>query len=70
MLQAARSGVGIAYLPIDMVQSYIENGESEETLKDWRHNYEPYHLYYPHRREQAPLLNILINVLKENFNKA
>ena len=69
VLQAVRSGVGIAYLPIDMVQSYIESGELEETLKDWRHRYEPYHLYYPHRREQAPLLNILINALKENFNK-
>ncbi|ENX37643.1 LysR family transcriptional regulator [Acinetobacter courvalinii] len=70
VLQAVRSGVGIAYLPIDMVQPYIESGELEETLKDWRHCYEPYHLYYPHRREQAPLLNILINALKENFNKA
>lgn len=68
VLQAVRSGVGIAYLPIDMVQPYIESGELEETLKDWRHRYEPYHLYYPHRREQAPLLNILINALKENFN--
>jgi len=69
VLQAVRSGVGIAYLPIDMVQPYIESGELKETLKDWRHSYEPYHLYYPHRREQAPLLNILINALKENFNK-
>ncbi|RSN82896.1 LysR family transcriptional regulator [Acinetobacter baumannii] len=69
VLQAVKSGVGIAYLPIDMVQPYIESGELEETLKDWRHRYEPYHLYYPHRREQAPLLNILINALKENFNK-
>ena len=69
VLQAARSGVGIAYLPIDMVQPYIESGELEETLKDWRHSYEPYHLYYPHRREQAPLLNILIDALKENFNE-
>ncbi|MDH0563798.1 LysR family transcriptional regulator [Acinetobacter courvalinii] len=69
ILQAVKSGVGIAYLPIDMVQPYIESGELEETLKDWRHRYEPYHLYYPHSREQAPLLNILINALKENFNK-
>lgn len=69
VLQAVRSGVGIAYLPIDMVQPYIDSGELKETLKDWRHSYEPYHLYYPHRREQAPLLNILINTLKENFNK-
>ncbi|ENU29625.1 hypothetical protein F991_02112 [Acinetobacter sp. CIP-A165] len=67
VLQAVRSGVGIAYLPIDMVQAYIENGELEEILKDWRHSYEPYHLYYPHRREQAPLLNILINALKEKL---
>ncbi|EXS12780.1 lysR substrate binding domain protein [Acinetobacter sp. 883425] len=52
-----------------LFQPYIESGELEETLKDWRHSYEPYHLYYPHRREQAPLLNILIDALKENFNK-
>lgn len=70
VLQAVRSGVGVAYLPTDMVKPYIENGELEEILKDWRHSYEPYHLYYPHRREQAPLLNILINALKENFNKS
>lgn len=68
ILQAVRSGAGIAYLPIDMVQPYIESGELQEVLQDWRHCYEPYHLYYPHRREQAPLLNILINALKDNFN--
>ena len=68
MLQAVKSGVGISYLPIDMVQPYIESGELEEVLKDWRHTYEPFYLYYPHRREQAPLLNILITALKENFD--
>ncbi|MFT4020817.1 MAG: LysR family transcriptional regulator [Acinetobacter sp.] len=67
MLKAVRGGVGISYLPIDMVQPYIDNGELEEVLKDWRHTYEPFYLYYPHRREQAPLLNILITALKENF---
>ncbi|MBO3659293.1 LysR family transcriptional regulator [Acinetobacter haemolyticus] len=67
ILQAVRSGIGIAHLPIDMVKADIEKGELEEALSDWRHIYEPYYLYYPHRREQAPLLNILVKVLREQF---
>ena len=58
---------GKALLFNDMNKSR-QSGELEEVLKDWRHTYEPFYLYYPHRREQAPLLNILITALKENFD--
>lgn len=70
ILQAVKSGVGIAHLPIDLVKEDIATGQLEEILQDWRHIYEPYYLYYPHRREQAPLLNILVKALLEHFGQS
>lgn len=64
IVEAVKQDLGIGYLPLNLVQEAIETGELVEILKDYRYTFEPYYLYYPHRREQTPLLNILVETIK------
>ncbi|MBG1232248.1 LysR family transcriptional regulator [Aestuariivirga litoralis] len=53
-LQAALSGLGIAYLPADVLATYIAKGKLIPVLEDWCPPYAGYHLYYPNRRQPTP----------------
>lgn len=64
IVEAAKQDLDIGYLPLNLVQEAIEKGDLVEILKDYRYTFEPYYLYYPHRREQTPLLNILVETIK------
>src|SRR6267378_2808589 len=47
MLNAALTGLGLAYLPEDLLQPYLADGQLKRVLKDWCQPYSGYHLYYP-----------------------
>jgi DNA-binding transcriptional LysR family regulator len=44
MLNAALAGLGLAYLPEDMVQAHIAAGRLVQILADWAHLVTGYHL--------------------------
>lgn len=50
MLTAALTGLGLAYVPEDMVQAHIAQGRLKRVLEDWCEPYAGYHLYYPSRK--------------------
>ncbi len=52
------------WTPQDVIQQEIANGKLIPILSDWNMSYEGYHLYYPNRRQNSPLLQALINYLK------
>lgn len=60
----ALNGLGIMWTPQDVVGHEITNGKLIPILSDWNIRYEGYHLYYPNRRQNLPLLQALINYLK------
>lgn len=64
VLEAALAGFGLAYLPAQMVQPYLESGELAEVLADWRQTFEGYHLYYPNRRHASPAFALLVEALR------
>jgi DNA-binding transcriptional LysR family regulator len=64
MLNAARAGFGLAYVPEDTVQDDIANGTLVRVLADWCPSYAGYHLYYPSRRQPTPAFVLLVNALK------
>lgn len=66
LLQAARSGVGIAWLPRDMVAEDLRSNRLHEILSDWAIRYEGYYLYYPSRRVESPIFQALIAELRES----
>ena len=63
-LAAALSGLGIAYLPEDMVRTHIADKSLVRVLADWCPPFSGYHLYYPSRRQPTPAFALLIEALR------
>jgi DNA-binding transcriptional LysR family regulator len=54
VLSAALLGLGIAYLPEDMVRVHIAQKSLARVLGDWCPSFPGYHLYYPSKRQPHP----------------
>lgn len=66
MLDAALAGLGLAYLPEDVVLSHIRAGRLVRVLADWCPPYPGYHLYYPAGSRPTPALSLLIDELRRH----
>jgi DNA-binding transcriptional LysR family regulator len=64
MVDAAVRGLGIAYVPEDMVERQIESGELVRILDDWSPFFAGYYIYYPSRRQNLPALRLVIDALR------
>jgi DNA-binding transcriptional LysR family regulator len=64
MLGAALAGLGLAYMPEQMVQTYIAQGRLRRVLEDWCEPYSGYHLYYPSRRKSSQAFALLVEALR------
>lgn len=64
MLQAALDGMGLAYVPYDLVQPHIDAGRLAPVLQDWWPVFPGYHLYYANRRQISPALALVIEALR------
>jgi DNA-binding transcriptional LysR family regulator len=60
----ALGGSGVAFLPEDYVQAYMDSGELVRVLADWCPPFPGYHLYYPSRRQQSPALAVIVDALR------
>jgi DNA-binding transcriptional LysR family regulator len=63
-LRAALAGRGLAFLPEDMAQAYIEAGQLVRVLADWCPSFPGYYAYYPSRRQSSPALQLVIDALR------
>lgn len=61
---AARSGLGLAYLPADQVAQDIQDRRLVQVLKKWTPPLPGYHLYYPSRRHASTAFKLLIEALR------
>lgn len=64
ILDAARAGYGLAYLPEDMVEAPLARGELIRVLADWLPPFPGYHLYYPSRRQPTPAFALVVEALR------
>ena len=64
MLSAALIGSGLACIPEDIAQSYVDTGQLIRVLEDWMPTFDGYHLYYPSRRQTSPAFSRLIEALR------
>ena len=69
-LRAARGGLGIAFVPQDMVRGDIEAGRLLRVLADWCAPFPGYHLYYPSRRQLTPAFALLVAALRYHASRA
>jgi DNA-binding transcriptional LysR family regulator len=64
MLQAALDGLGLCYVPSDLVHPYVASGHLVPVLKDWWPKFPGYHLYYPTRRQMTPAFALVVDALR------
>jgi len=64
MLTAALAGLGLAYVPEDMVHGYIAEGRLRRVLDDWCEPFAGYHLYYASRRKPSQAFALLVEALR------
>ena len=64
MRQAALEGLGLAFLPQDMVEVDIREGRLVRVLEEWCEPRPGYHLYYPSRRQPSPAFSLVIDALR------
>lgn len=64
ILDAALDGHGLAYLPLDQVQSHLDGGRLEQVLGKFTPPLPGYHLYYPHRRHASTAFSLLVETLR------
>jgi DNA-binding transcriptional LysR family regulator len=64
MANMAVAGLGLAYLPEDVVQNHVAEGRLVRVLTDWSAPASGYHLYYPSRRQATPAFALLVDALR------
>jgi DNA-binding transcriptional LysR family regulator len=69
-LNAALAGLGLAFLPEDLVQTDISVGRLIRVLADWCPKFAGYHLYYPSRRQQSPAFALVVDALRYRQRRA
>lgn len=63
-LDAVKRGLGLAYLPEDLVAESIVRGELVRVLEDWCEPFDGYQLYYPNRRHPSPAFALVVDALR------
>jgi DNA-binding transcriptional LysR family regulator len=64
MLRAALDGMGLTYVPLDLLQPHFDRGELVPVLQDWWPSFPGYYLYYANRRQQSLALTLVIEALR------
>jgi DNA-binding transcriptional LysR family regulator len=64
MINAALAGLGLAYVPEDLVHDHIAKGHFKRVLEDWCPPYSGYHLWYPSRRQPSQAFALLVEALR------
>ncbi|MFZ5957780.1 LysR family transcriptional regulator [Pseudomonas knackmussii] len=65
-LEAALQGLGLAYMPEDLVQAHVADGRLIRVLADWCEPFTGYHLYYPSRRQASPAFTLFRDALRHS----
>jgi DNA-binding transcriptional LysR family regulator len=64
MIAAARSGLGLAFVPEAEVAAQIADGRLVRVLSDWCPPFPGYHLYYTSRRQPSAAFAVLVEALR------
>lgn len=67
-LASVLDGLGIAYMPEDLVIDYVTAGKLVRVLEDWCEPFAGYHLYYPSRRHASPAFALVVDALRYRGN--
>lgn len=63
-LNAVLAGLGLAYMPENLVEAHLADGRLVRVLEDWCAPFSGYHLYYPSRRHTSPAFALVVDALR------
>ncbi|MBX4861180.1 LysR family transcriptional regulator [Rhizobium sophorae] len=63
-LNAVLAGLGLAYMPENLVETHLADGRLVRVLEDWCLPFSGYHLYYPSRRHMSPAFALVVDALR------
>lgn len=63
-LQSALDGLGVAFMPEDLVRPHIDAGRLVAVLDEWCPTSPGYHLYYPSRRHHSSAFTLVVDALR------
>jgi len=63
-LDAVVDGMGLAYIPEEIILPYVRQGRLQRTLQAFSPYWEGYHFYYPSRRQSSPAFAALVDALR------
>ncbi|GAB6261890.1 hypothetical protein PSSHI_21330 [Photobacterium sp. R1] len=63
-LEASLAGLGVTYIPEDLVQTHLDSGRRERVLDDWCAPFDGYYLYYANRQLSSPAFKLLVEALR------
>lgn len=64
MIDAALHGLGLAYLPENIIRQHIAAGRLEQVLDDWSPYFPGYYIYYPSRHQNMPAFRVIVDALR------
>jgi len=64
MRAALLDGVGLAYLPEDLIEDALAQGDLIRVLEDWCEPFDGYYLYYPNRSDHLPVFSLFLDFMK------
>jgi DNA-binding transcriptional LysR family regulator len=62
--RAALAGLGLAYVPEDVVQADVQKRRLVRVLENWCEPFPGYHLYYPSRHQHSAAFAVLVEALR------
>ncbi len=65
-VEAAISGLGLAYVPEDLVKDALASGELVQVLDAWCPAFPGYFLYYPNRQQHSNAFNLFIEAVRRH----
>lgn len=63
-VESALQGLGLAYMPEDIVAEQLSAGTLIRVLEDWCQPFDGYQLYYPSRRQHSPAFALLVEAVR------
>ncbi|HPF24679.1 MAG TPA: LysR family transcriptional regulator [Hyphomonas sp.] len=67
-LQAAVSGLGLAFVPENIAAPYLEDGRLEIVLDDWSLPFPGFYLYYPAITQPSPAFSLFVEALRYRWD--
>ena len=65
--KAAVAGFGLAHIPEQLAEPYLQSGELIQVMTEWTPYWEGLHIYYPNRRGSSKAFSLVIEALRYQY---